>query len=449
MNIVKKLLENQVDYPTLKYFFDYVNYNELQNFEEYKKFIDCEEISEKKFIENHKDLYDMQNLCLDYFIKNVDLRNIDFDEMHFCTYVDKEVDNIYYKKNNKLYYTQIMPYFLTKEKFNFLLTKFEEKLNKKLNKYTFASFLENNYDRSRAYYKIMAGTDISNYYVQHGISISPFILGLLESEEDIFNMIMTRMIVYNVFSENTYKLKDEIKKLFNINEDELIEKLNNFYKYLDDTKICEVSFFKEEYSEINSNYNYLNDNGELTKERFKEILNAIFLNKINIDKNNTLMINKCMFLDLINYENKLPSLFLHYLFLYDCSLDYFFESKNIDFLLNIDNIIKSLKENSLKEYFSKEEIKYILSKLLKLYYENIPSRKEARISISKFLENNDLEENLKNIIISLLIIVSKDDIEKCSFLKCKSQNKLIYKLCQTYDFKCDDIINILMENYEL
>ena len=92
-----------------------------------------------------------------------------------------------------------MPYFLTKEKFNFLLTKFEEKLNKKLNKYTFASFLENHYDRSRAYYKIMAGTDISNYYVQHGISISPFILGLLESEEDVFNMIMTRMIGYNVF----------------------------------------------------------------------------------------------------------------------------------------------------------------------------------------------------------------------------------------------------------
>ncbi|MDY2882551.1 MAG: hypothetical protein SOT71_07855 [Romboutsia timonensis] len=449
MNIVKKLLENQVDYPTLKYFFNFCNYNELQNFEEYKKFINCEEIAEKKFIENHKDLYDMQNLCLDYFIKNVDLRNIYFDKMHFSTYVDKEVYDTYHEINEvgRRFYTQIMPYFLTKEKFNFLLTKFEEKLNKKLNKYTFASFLENHYDRSRVYYKIMAGTVISNYFVQYGVPISPFILGLLESEEDIFNMIMTRMIRYNVFSEDTYKLKDEIKKLFNINEDELIEKLNNFYKYLDNTKICEVSFFKEEYFEINSNYNYLNDNGELTKERFKEILNAIFLNKINIDKNNTLMEDKCMFLDLINYKNKLPSLFLHYFFLKDCSLDYYFDSKSRQFLYDINYSIKNM--DYLKEYFLKEKIKYMLSRLFKLYCENIPSRKEARILISKFLENNDLEENLKKIIISLLIIVSKDDIKKCSFLKCKSQNKLIYKLCQTYNFECVDIINVLIENYVL
>ena len=101
--------------------------------------------------------------------------------------------------------------------------------------------------------------------------------------------------------------------------------------------------------------------------------------------------------------------------------------------------------NCLKEYFSKEKIKNMLLSLLKYYYKNIPSRKEAKILINNFLENNDFEENLKKIIISLLIISSKDNIS--SFLKCKSQNKLIYKLCQIYEFESNDIINVLLDSY--
>jgi hypothetical protein len=64
--------------------------------DKYKLLIDCEEIGNKKFIEEHENLDKMQKKCFEYFIENEDLRKIDFDKVDFNTYVNKIVHDRYY-----------------------------------------------------------------------------------------------------------------------------------------------------------------------------------------------------------------------------------------------------------------------------------------------------------------------------------------------------------------
>lgn len=430
--IVEKIIKNKEEYPVLSDFFPenkYKEEDEAFSSEIFEKLCMCEEENDKKFLVNHKELYDLQENYMKYFFKNNSLYNIIISKNNTNGYFDCDLN------------LQLFPIFMTKRK----LLLLQEMCGKKIDKIQLAIALNYFYDRDSDYYK--KNLKLKKYYIYSSTTyfVSPFIIGLLE-EDDFFNLIMLFIRHKDTTNLKISSLRDELKKLLCINNDILKEKFNNFVKEYNNALSFEYHKIRifDEYLFNNENRALLflkdHSNDSIKKEEYIIFLKSILgldikedIKDYNIDKKAFLL-----------YYNK-----------YDCDF-YNFYYKTIfrdfnmrisdDFYCFIDNIKNVFKNiEVLKQDLSQEDVEEFLINIFTRFYSKLKLNLSVQKEILENLEDTCLKYTyLKDIIIAIFIINSSDKIENYSFFKIKSKNADIYKLCRAFNFKVKDIIKILL-----